>query len=82
MLTDLRRAGLPGKAEALVISISEAWFLLSGAFLGAAANFVTEAVGSVKESLALQSRPLSASSRTFLTGMCDTHPPSVRLRRC
>jgi hypothetical protein len=27
MLADLRRAGLPGRAEALVISISEAWFL-------------------------------------------------------
>jgi nucleotide-binding universal stress UspA family protein len=53
MLTDLRRAGLPGKAEALVISISEAWFLLSGAFPGAGTNFVAEAGGSVKEALAL-----------------------------
>lgn len=53
MLTDLRRAGLPGKAEALVISISEAWFLLPGSFLGAGTNLVTEAVGSVKDALAL-----------------------------
>jgi nucleotide-binding universal stress UspA family protein len=53
MLNDLRRAGLPGKAEAMVISISESWFLLSGGFLGAETNFVTEALGSVKEALAL-----------------------------
>ncbi|SRR6266511_3858978 len=53
MLTDLRRAGLPGRAEALVISISEAWFLLSDGILGAGTNFVTEALGCVKEALAL-----------------------------
>jgi hypothetical protein len=33
LLADLRRAGLPGRAEALVISISGVWFLLSGALL-------------------------------------------------
>jgi nucleotide-binding universal stress UspA family protein len=53
MLADLRRAGLPGKAEALVISISEAWFLLSAGFPGIETSFASEAIWSVKEALAL-----------------------------
>lgn len=53
MLIDLRRAGLPGQAEALVVSVSEAWFLLSGGFLGVGTNFVTESVRSKPEARVL-----------------------------
>ena len=53
MLTDLRRAGLPGKAEALVISISEACFILSAGFFGVETGHGSETVLYVEEALAL-----------------------------
>lgn len=53
ILTDLRRAGLPGKAEATVLSINEGGVLLSGGFLGVATNFVAESVRSIEQARTL-----------------------------